>query len=100
MKGGFDVSSNFLYKKAFNITLMHAAEDGTHNDQARYPLEKFKPKYDSSSRIHFMNARMLENGYCSTWAGSATKCLIIIIIIIKYLLSAVKIIIFYDHALY
>ncbi len=82
MKGGFDVSSNFFIKMAFNITLMHAPKDGIHNDQVRYPLEKFKPKYDSSSKIDLMNARMLQNGYCSTWAGSATKCLIIIIIII------------------
>jgi hypothetical protein len=78
MKGGFDVSSNFFIKMAFNS----APKDGTHNDQVRYPLEKFKPKYDSSSKIDLMNARMLQNGYCSTWAGSATKCLIIIIIII------------------
>jgi hypothetical protein len=39
MKGGFDVSSNFFIKMAFNTTLMHAPEDGTHNDQVRYPLE-------------------------------------------------------------
>jgi hypothetical protein len=72
MKGGFDVSSKIL-EKAFNITLMHAPKDGTHNDQVRHPLEKFKPKYD---KIDLMNARMLEK-----WAGSATKILLIIIII-------------------